>query len=97
MFTIVREWTLLIYEVSGLRSRSEWTHKEISCEPNTDLSVLCFLIKLSRHVYHGESYFGCQSSNEKVTMGIIDKCGVRGDATLCVVIFLLRLEKNKMC
>ena len=23
----------------------------------------------------------------KVTMGIIDKCGVRGDATLCVVIF----------
>ena len=24
----------------------------------------------------------------KVTMGIIDKCGVRGDATLCVVIFL---------
>ena len=31
--------------------------------------------------------FGCQSSNVKVTMGIIDKCGVRGDATLCVVIF----------
>ena len=25
----------------------------------------------------------------KVTMGIIDKCGVRGDATLCVVIFLI--------
>ena len=23
----------------------------------------------------------------KVTMGIIYKCGVRGDATLCVVIF----------
>ena len=22
-------------------------------------------------------------------MGIIDKCGVRGDATLCVVVFLL--------
>ena len=26
-------------------------------------------------------------SKVKVTMGIIDKCGVRGDATLCVVIF----------
>ena len=24
-------------------------------------------------------------------MGIIDKCGVRGDATLCVVIFILRV------
>ena len=24
-------------------------------------------------------------------MGIIDKCGVRGDATLCVVIFYLRI------
>ena len=31
--------------------------------------------------------FGGHSS--KVTTGIIDKCGVRGDATLCVVIFLL--------
>ena len=34
--------------------------------------------------------FGGHSSKVKVTMGIIDKCGVRGDATLCVVIF-----KNK--
>ena len=25
----------------------------------------------------------------KVTMVIIDKCGVRGDATLCVVIYYL--------
>ena len=32
--------------------------------------------------------FGGHSSN--VTMGIIDKCGVRGDATLCVVIFRYR-------
>ena len=31
--------------------------------------------------------FGGHSSNVKVTMGIIDKFGVRGDATLCVVIF----------
>ena len=28
------------------------------------------------------------SSKVKVTMVIIDKCGVRGDATLCVVIFI---------
>ena len=33
--------------------------------------------------------FGGHSSNVKVTMGIIDKFGVRGDATLCVVIFCL--------
>ena len=31
--------------------------------------------------------FGVHISKVKVTMGIIDKCGVRGDATLCVVIF----------
>ena len=31
--------------------------------------------------------FGGHSSKVKVTMGIIDTCGVRGDATLCVVIF----------
>ena len=31
--------------------------------------------------------FGGHSSKLKATMGIIDKCGVRGDATLCVVIF----------
>ena len=31
--------------------------------------------------------FGGHSSKVKVTMGIIGKCGVRGDATLCVVIF----------
>ena len=31
--------------------------------------------------------FGGHSSKVKIMMGIIDKCGVRGDATLCVVIF----------
>ena len=31
--------------------------------------------------------FGGHRSKVKATMGIIDKCGVRGDATLCVVIF----------
>ena len=36
--------------------------------------------------------FGGHSSKVNVTMGIIDKCGVRGDATpftLCVVIFYI--------
>ena len=32
--------------------------------------------------------FGGNSSKVKVMMGVIDKCGVRGDATLCVVIFI---------
>ena len=31
--------------------------------------------------------FGGHNSKVKVKMVIIDKCGVRGDATLCVVIF----------
>ena len=33
--------------------------------------------------------FGGHSSKVKVMMGIIDKCWVRGDATLCVVIFYI--------
>ena len=36
ILTMVRGWTLLILEVRGQRSRSQWTHMEISCEPNTD-------------------------------------------------------------
>ena len=35
------------------------------------------------------TYFGGHSSKVKVTLVIIDKCEVRGDATLCVVIFNL--------
>ena len=36
MLTLVRGWTLLIFEVRGKKSRSQWTRMEISCEPNTD-------------------------------------------------------------
>ena len=36
MLTMMRGWTLLILEVRGQRSRSQWTRAEISCEPNTD-------------------------------------------------------------
>ena len=38
--------------------------------------------------------FGGHSSKVKVMMVIIDKCGVRGDATLCVVIFILMLPES---
>ena len=38
--------------------------------------------------------FGGHSSKVKVTMVIIDKCGVRGDATFCVVIFNFDLRYN---
>ena len=42
-------------------------------------------------MYHGEMMnsidFGGYRSKVKVKMGIIDKCGVHGEATLCVVIF----------
>ena len=36
MVTMVRGWPLLILEVRGQSSRSQWTCMEISCEPNTD-------------------------------------------------------------
>ena len=53
---------------------------------------MCLFIELGRHVYHGERmnsiYFGCYRSKVKVTMCIINKCGVCGDATLCVVIYI---------
>ena len=52
-------------------------------------TLLIVEVKLSRHVNHMVTPidFGGHSSKMKVTMGIIDKSGVRWDATLCVVIF----------
>ena len=38
--------------------------------------------------------FGDHSSKVKVTIVIIDKCGVCGDATLCVVIFIMTTVGN---
>ena len=40
--------------------------------------------------------FGGYSSRVKVMMGIIDKCGVCGDSTLCVVIFLKLDQLNSI-
>ena len=41
----------------GQSSRSQWTRMKISCEPNTDLTVGCFLIKLGRHINHSKPYW----------------------------------------
>ena len=54
MLIMVRGCTQLILEARGQRSRSQWTHMEINWEPNTDLTVVCFIIKLGRHVNYGK-------------------------------------------
>ena len=47
---------------------------EIACEHDSNLTVVCFLIKLGRHVSHGERMnpidFGGQRSKFKVTIDI---------------------------
>ena len=45
-----------LFDFGGQRSRSQW-RMEICCAPNTDLTVLCFLIKLGTHVNHGKPYW----------------------------------------
>ena len=50
------------------------------CTSSSNLSDMLTMVNLID--------FGGHSSKVKVTMVIIDKCGVRGDATLCVVIFV---------
>ena len=40
--------------------------------------------------------FGGHCSKVKVTIVTIDKCGVRGDATLCVAIFIYRIEESPL-
>ena len=68
------------------KSRSQWTRMKISCEPNTT-KPLCAsssnLVDMLTMVNPID--FGGHSSKVKVMMVIIDKCGVRGDATLCVL------------
>ena len=49
---------------------------------------MCFPINLADMLTMvNPTDFGGHSSKGKVTMVIIDKLGVRGDATLCAVIF----------
>ena len=95
MLAIVRGWTLLILEVRGQRSRSQLTCMEISLWTHFRLNHVCFFIELGRHVNHGEAInsidFGGHRSKLKVRMGIIDKCQMRGDATLCVNIFKIHV------
>ena len=88
MFAIVRGWTLLILDVSDKRSRSEWNHREISCNLIQDKVFCASSSNFADMVTKANRIdFGGHGSKVKVTMGIIDKCGVRGDASLCVVTF----------
>ena len=98
MLTMVRGWTLLIFEVRaiGYRSRSQWTRMVISCEPNTDWTLCPSSSNLTDILEVMMIDFGGHSSNVKVTMGIIDKFGVRADATLCVAIFLYVAGKCRL-
>ena len=54
---------------------------------------MCLSIKLGRHVNCVERMnsidFRVHRAKVKVRMGIIDKCGVRGDAMICIVISYL--------
>ena len=82
---------------------------EICCEPNTFFVQTKLLATSSSNLADMLTIvnpidFGGHSSKVKVMMGIIDKYGVRGDATLCVVIFFVspsdfllqkKLQKNK--
>ena len=58
---------------------------------------MCLFIELGRHVNHGERMnsfdFRGYRSKVKVMMGTIDKCGVRGDVTLSVVIFFQHVSR----
>ena len=75
MLTMLRGLTLLILKDRGQRSRSQWSYMEISVWLESDKTVVCFLIKLSRHVRHGERMkpidFGGKRSKVKVTMDIL--------------------------
>ena len=93
MLAIVRGWTLLILEVTGQRSKFKVTidmygNKLVNTIKTKPLCASSS--KLGKHVNHGERMnsidFGGHRSKLKVRMGIIDKCRVRGNATLCVVI-----------
>ena len=57
---------------------------------------MCLFIELDRDVNHCERMnsidFRGYRSKVKAIMGIIDKCGVRGDPTLCVVIFNIKTD-----
>ena len=78
--------------------RSQLTCIEISLLLPERLTRCVLLHWTCRHVNHGERMnsidFGGHMSKVKVTMGIwlLTKCGVRGDSTLCVVIFSILIK-----
>ena len=88
MLTMVRGCTLLILEVKGQGHSGHIWKKSVNpiqTKPLcASLSNLADMLTMVNPID-----FGVHISQVKVTMGIIDKCGVRGDATLCVVIFII--------
>ena len=90
MLTMVGGWILLIWrsEVKGQGHSGHVLKKAmnpIQTKPLcASLSNLADMLTMVNPID-----FGGHRSKVKVTMAIIDKCGVRGDATLCVVIFLI--------
>ena len=80
MLTMMRGWTLLILEVRGQRSRSQWTYMEISLWKCWRQTVLYFFIKLCMNVNHGvrmdPTDFGGQRSKVKVTVDTYGKIPV---------------------
>ena len=86
MLTMVRGCTLLILEVKGQGHSGHVLEKAVNpiqtkplCASLSNLADMLTMIN--------PIDFGGHSSKVKVMMGIIDKCGVRWDATLCIVIF----------
>ena len=74
MSTMVRGRTLLILEVKGQGHNGHiWKY---ACEHDSDLTIVCFLVKLGRHFSHGERMnrvdFGSQRSKVKVAMDIYE-------------------------
>ena len=90
MLTMVRLWTLLILEVKGQGHSGhiwKWAVNQIQTKPLCAFSSnLADMLTMVNPID-----FGGHSSKVKVTMVKIDKCGVRGDATLSVVIFFNKL------
>ena len=87
MLTLMRGWTLSILEVKGQsHSGHVWKYDVILIQTKplcASLSSLADMLTMVNPI----DFLG-YSSMVNVKMGFIDKCGVREDATLCVVIFL---------
>ena len=74
----------------GQRSRSQWTVWKYAVNQIQTKPFCASSLNLAHMLTMVNPFdFGGHSSKVNVTKGIIDKCWVRGDATLCVVIFVI--------